>query len=118
MPVDVTLNKTYKLRDRPIHLTLLIGEGQSGTSDIFIDKTRIVRASGTIGRLLVGNGADLAGKALVARSVVNDVSAVTNRMSVTYKLTGGKSNAEFTLPGTVSKSGAALVFEATFDLEA
>ena len=117
MPVDVTLDKTYKLRNRDIFLSLTIGEGQFGTSDVFVDDTKILRASGPIGRLLVGDGASLAGKTLTVISVVNDVSAATNRMSVTYKLTGGESTAEFTSRAKVNASGDSLVFEANFSLK-
>jgi hypothetical protein len=117
MAVDVTLNKYYQLRNRDIFVSVAIGEGQFGTSDVILDGKRIVRVSGPIGKLLIGPGGDLAGKTLTVRTVVNDVSTLTNRMSVTYRLDGGKSRAEFTSRSQVTVPGDLLVFEANFSLE-
>lgn len=114
MPVDVTLNKSYEVRARNIFVSVSIGEGQFGTSDVLLDSQEILRASGPIGKLLVGNGDGLAGKTLTVRTIVNDVSAATNRMSVTYKLTGGRSTATFTARGRVAQSNDLLAFEANF----
>lgn len=113
---DVTLKKDYQTRNRDIFLSVTIGEGQFGTSDVMVDKDQILRASGSIGKLRVGNGKDLAGKTLNVLSVVSDVSTATNRMSVTYKLTGGQTTSEFTARGQVTKAGAFLEFEAIFSL--
>lgn len=117
MPADVILNKIYKLRNREIFLSVAIGQGQFGTSDVILDNQQILRASGPIGKLLLGNGNDLAGSTLTVRTVVNDVSTMTNRMSVTYKLAGGQSAAEFTSRSQVAQPGDLLVFEARFDLQ-
>lgn len=117
MPVDVTLDKTYKLKRRDIFLSLTIGEGQFGTSEVLLDDDTILRASGPIGQLRIGKGAELAGKTLTVFTVVNDVSSATNRMSVTYTLKGGQSTASFISKGTAPSNGDSLVFEANFSLE-
>ena len=117
MPADVTLQKTYALRNRDIFLSLVIGEGQFGTSDILVNGKRILRASGPIGKLFVGNGSDLSGQDLVVRTIVNEVSTLTNRMSVTYTVQGGQSTAQFTLRSQVTQPGDLRVFEATFSLQ-
>jgi hypothetical protein len=116
MPVDVRVNKRYRVRNRDVFLSLTIGEGQHGTSDVFLDDKRLLRASGTIGKLLLGHGPDLVGRILTVRSVVNDVSTTTNRMSVTCRLNGGESAEEFVAKGKVEESGAPLVFEVHISL--
>jgi hypothetical protein len=115
MAADVTLDETYKVRKANVFMSLRIGDGQFGTSDVFLDDQQILRVSGPIGKLLIGKGEDLVGSMLLIRSIVNDVSAATNRMSVGYQLRGGAATREFIARGKVDKPGALLVFEATFE---
>lgn len=115
MAADVTLEKDYTVKNRNIFLAVTIGEGQFGTSDVFLDADQLLRASGPI-KLLIGKGSEIADKTLLIRSVVNDVNAATNRMSVKYRLTGGAAAGEFVAKGKVTDAGELLVFEATFSL--
>jgi hypothetical protein len=114
---DVQLDESYRVGARDVFLSVTIGEGQFGTSDVFLEKVRIVRASGPIGSLRIGGGPEIAGKTLLVRSVVNDVSSRTNRMSVTYVLRGGRAEQKFTAKGNVAKEGKLLIFEAAFSLD-
>jgi hypothetical protein len=116
MPADISVDKNYRVGDGPVRLSLVIGEGQFGRSDVRLNTQRIVRVSGSIGNLLVGKGEDVSGKTLRIRTIVNDTVSATNRMSVTYKLTGGPSDKEFTSKGEVEKEGGNLVFDANVDL--
>jgi hypothetical protein len=116
MPADISVDKDYRVGDGTVRLSLVIGEGQFGRSDVRLNTQRIVRVSGSIGNLLVGNGEDVSGKTLRIRTIVHDTVAATNRMSVTYKLTGGPSDKEFTSKGEVEKEGGNLVFDANVDL--
>jgi hypothetical protein len=118
MAADVTLNKTYKVRNSNVFLSLIIGEGQFGTSDVFVDNKRILRTSGSFGKLRLGKGSELAGKDLLVRTVVNDTVAQTNRMAVSYKLSGGSGPGDFVAKGKVGNEGDSLIFEATFSLVA
>ena len=117
MPADIIVEKDYKVGDGTIRLSLVVGEGQFGRSDVRVNTQRIVRSSGSIGNLLVGKGTDLSGKTLRIRTIVHDTVAATNKMSVTYKLTGGSSDKEFTSKGEVEKDGGNLVFDANVDLK-
>jgi hypothetical protein len=116
MPADVSVDKDYRVGEGPVRLSLVVGEGQFGRTDVRLGTQRLVRVSGSIGNLLVGKGGEIAGKTLRIRTIVNDTVAATNRMSVTYKLTGGPSGREFTSKGEVEKEGGNLVFDANVDL--
>lgn len=116
MPDRVTTNATYELGDGDVFLSLAIGEGQFGTSDVSVGSSRILRSSGSIGRLHLGSGPEIKGKKLKVKSVVSDVSTMTDRMSVTYQLTGGSGPKSIVARGKVDKAGASLIFETTFVL--
>jgi len=116
MPEKVTTNDTYRVGNGDVFISLAIGEGQFGTSDVSIDGTRLVRSSGSIGGLRVGAGPRVKGKDLKVRSVVSDVSTMTDRMSVTYRLNGGQGTKSITAKGKVDKAGKMLIFETTFAL--
>jgi hypothetical protein len=116
MADKVKTDNTYQVGTGDVFLSLSIGEGQFGTSDVLLGGTKLVRASGSIGSLRIGSGPDIKGKKLVARSAVNDVSTMTNKMSVTYRLDGGKSQKALTAKGSVGAQGKLLIFETTFSL--
>jgi hypothetical protein len=116
MPADVKVEKDYKVGDGRVVLSLVIGEGQFGRTDVRLNTVRLVRASGSIGDLLVGDGSEIQGKTLRIRSVVLDTVRATNRMSVTYKLSGGTQTKEFSAKREVGKEGGNLIFEANVDL--
>lgn len=116
MAEKVKTADTYEIGTEDVFLSLNIGEGQFGTSDVFVEDTSILRASGSIGRLRLGAGIRLTGKDVLIRSVVTDVSTLTNKMSVTYLLSGGKKDKKIAVKSSVSKPGASLVFETTFAL--
>jgi hypothetical protein len=116
MPADISVDKDYKVGSGPVRLSLVIGDGQFGRTDVRLNTQRIVRVSGSIGNLLVGKGEDVSGKTLRVRTIVHDTVAATNRMSVTYKLTGGPSDKQFSSTGEVDKDGGNLVFDANVDL--
>jgi hypothetical protein len=109
---DVTLDDEYAVRKKDVFLAVTIGEGQQGRSSILLGSKEILRTSPPIGRFLVGAGSSVRGQTLTIRTVVNDVVAATNRMSVTCRLTGGKAAAEFVSKGKVEHENDFLVFEA------
>jgi hypothetical protein len=114
MAADITLNEKYAVAIRDVYLTVTIGEGQQGRSSVLLNAREILRTSPPIGALLLGPGPDLASGKLTVRTVVNDVVATTNRMSVTYKLSDGKSSEEFISNGRVASENDYLIFEANF----
>jgi hypothetical protein len=118
MAADISLQKDYAVRRRDVFLSVTIGEGQQGRSSILLDDKEVLRTSPPIGRFLVGAGMDLVGRTLTIRTVANDVVAATNRLSVTYRLTGGLAAAEFTSRGKVDQDNEFLIFEAVFSFVA
>ena len=118
MANEVTLKKKYTVGKGDVFLSLIIGDGQFGSTDVFLDDKRILRTSGSFGRLRVGKGAEVAGKSLSVSTIVNDTVVQTNRMSVTYKLSGGTGPGDFTSKGKVDNQGDSMFFEATFNLAA
>lgn len=114
---DVTTKEDYGVGTGAgvVELALTIGEGQFGTSRVKLGDAELVTASGPIS-VMVGKRSEVKGKTLFVRSVVNDVNSVTNRMSVTYRLTGGAADSKTIARGKVTQEGDALVFDASFSL--
>ena len=116
MPADISVDKDYKVGDGKVSLSLVIGDGQFGRTEVRLNTQRLVRVSGSIGDLIIGDGADVQGKTLRIRSIVHDTVAATNKMSVTYKLSGGTRDVQFTSKGAVTQDGGNLVFDANVSL--
>jgi hypothetical protein len=104
----------YKVGEGDVFLSMRIGEGQTGTTEVLLGTTPLVTVSGDIGSLRIGSGADLAGKKLNVRSIINDVMSNTNRMAVTYELRGGTRARNFDADGEVATNFGLLRFRAVF----
>jgi hypothetical protein len=98
-----------------IRLALTIGEGQFGTSRVRLDGSELATGSGPMS-VKVGRRSDVKGTRLFVRSIINDVNSLTNRISVTYRLTGGTTGRKTTAKGRAAKQGDVVVFEASFSL--
>jgi hypothetical protein len=114
MPSDITLARNYAVRERDVFLAVTIGDGQQGRSSVLLDNKEILRTSPPFSKFLIGEGAGLVGRTLTIRTVVNDVVATTNRMSVTYALSGGQSSEKFSSKGSAAHDNDFLSFEASF----
>ncbi len=79
----------------PIMLSIVIGDAQIGGSGVKLEDKLI--GKGTINHFPIGTPAEVRGKKLNIRTVVADVNPNTNHTSVTYILTGGIDEADFTL---------------------
>lgn len=110
------LDTEYHIAADDVWLVVTIGEGQHGRTLVQLDDTRL--KLGDVRRLKIGPGADLAGKKLLVRTMINDVNDMTNFAGVRYELQGGKANETFDLDGTVDEEGASVTFEATFTFKA
>ena len=104
----------YKVAEGDVFLSLRIGEGQTGTTEVLLGTRPIVTVSGDIGNLFIGKGPDVAGKKLHVRSIINDVMSQHNRMSVTYELRGATRARNFEADGEVATNGSLLRFRGTF----
>ena len=114
MPEAVKTTADYKVGTKDVFLSLEIGKGQTGTTEVLLGTKPIVTASGDIGSLFIGTGAELVGKKLNGRSIINDVMSAHNDMSVEYQLRGGTRAQNFDAEGSVPTNGMPLRFRATF----
>jgi hypothetical protein len=115
MPARKKTDDGYAVATAEVFLSVSIGEGQFGTTDVFVGGTPILRASGPIGNLRIGAGPMIKGKNLLVRSLVSDVSTKTNKMSVTYRLNGGTTKKSLVVKEDV-EDGKSLLFDTTFAL--
>jgi hypothetical protein len=120
MPEDFPVVKTtesYRVGSGSgdVHLGLSVGEGQFGTSRAKLDGTVLAVASGPM-TVRLGSRSELKGTQLTVRTIVSDVNSMTNRMSVTYRITGGTDDLKKIAKGKVTIEGDFLVFDGTFDL--
>ncbi len=114
--VAVDLMDHYPVLDaRDVRLSVSLGEGQTGVVSVFLGGITIGRAPAPLD-VRVGSGSDVRDKLLEVRTIVNDVRSQTNKMSVTYQLTGGLSPLECISRGEVAQENAALDFTAVFAL--
>ena len=111
---DVELEQRYAVGGKDVRLSITIGEGQLGRSAVSLGSQLLVRASDAIGGLLLGSGTDLLEEELRVDTVVLDVNGLTNRMSVTYRLEGGKASKAWLAKGKVQSANDTLFFRATF----
>jgi hypothetical protein len=89
----------YTVGEGQVHLRVVIGEGQFGSTLVTAGSKVFDQARTFEG--CIGLGAELRGKDLNIFSVVTDTNLQTNRTSVTYVLTGGPSPSHQTLAFSV-----------------
>jgi hypothetical protein len=97
-----------------VRLTVTIGDGQTGVVSVYVDGILITRAAGGVGQLLLGTSATLTGHVLHVRTIVTDVMSLTNRMSVSYVLSGLSAPCITSHEGIVDNDGDQLTFKAYF----
>ena len=112
LPQDIT--ETCRVVGQDVRLTVAIGDGQTGVVSVYLDGTLITRVPGGIGQLLLGSSAALNGRVLHVRTIVTDVMSLTNRMSVSYVLSGLALPCVTTHSGDVDNDGDQLTFKAYF----
>ena len=104
----------YVVSDGPVRLTVVVGERQFGSSMVFLDDDLV--ANGDIDELPIGNRGKLDGKTLVVYTMVTDVRENTDKMSVTWILTGGDHKLNETETAEPSKKFGSQMFKGVFHL--
>jgi hypothetical protein len=89
MPVIKENKQDYAVKTKDVLLSVFIGEGQFGRSDVIVDGKQIVRVTGDITELRLGAGDQLKGKELRINTMGVDINTDTNRLRVDYELKGG-----------------------------
>ena len=102
-----SIAKFYRVKDTSeLDLKIEIGQVQKGITDISLgDKKLIENFVGDVSEKLPGKGEDLKGKTMFCHTMVIDVRDETNETSVTYKLTGGRTDFKETLQESVEEHG-------------
>ena len=104
----------YRVGTKPgagIIASVDVGLGQDAFVSMFLDKTPILSAPAPIGLQRVGTAAEVKGKLLIVETKVTDVSNMTNKMSVTLRLSGGKSVKLIEQFGEVAEQNESILFQ-------
>jgi hypothetical protein len=112
LPPDIREN--CRVAGPEVRLTVTIGDGQTGVVSVYVDGILITRVAGGVGQLLLGTSATLTGRVLHVRTLVTDVMSLTNRMSVSYVLSGLSAPCMTSHTGNVDNDGDQLTFKAYF----
>jgi hypothetical protein len=111
---SVVLITDYDVEDKPVQLTVLVGDAQVGASVVKLGKK--ILASGEIDKLDLGNGKQLRGKPLFVKSAVTDVNDSTNQTSLTYEFKCGAKRRRFQSEATVDEDGDSVIYRAKFNI--
>lgn len=116
MPIPIRrLNRPYTVGTSPVELRVVVGDGQFGSTVVRLDGVEI--ASGVLGMLQVGKGKDLRGSRLSVSTTVTDVQRSSNRTSVTYALSGGKSTDVHPMSVDVDTDGGSVLYIGRFTFQ-
>jgi hypothetical protein len=88
-----------------------VGLGQLGFVKMSLDKKPIVSTGAPVGMQTLGTPSELAGKLLLIETAVTDASIMTNKMSVTHKLTGGVAAKTIRVLDEVAAPGDSILFQ-------
>jgi hypothetical protein len=114
MPTIKKTAQRYAVRDRDVSLSLFVGNGQFGRTDVLLDGESILdRVTGDINNLVLGPGIDLQGRTLAINTLAVDVNTDTNRLGITYELKGGKRAIEFESKDVVPSEFGSILFVTT-----
>lgn len=109
----VRLRDSYILAEDDVTLDVTVGEGQKAFLEVLLNGLPIGHGADVSG-LVIGNGTELAGSRLRITATVTDTNTDTNRTSVTYRLTGGRSPKVRTSEHTVDVDGDTVDYDAIF----
>lgn len=84
---EVDLELVYTVDEKPVLLTIRIGDAQIGGSVVKRDGEPVGKP-GAVNRLPLGKGTDLVSDSIEIKTLVADVNDDTNETSVTYVLQG------------------------------
>ena len=107
------LEGEYKARAKSqVLLTVIVGDAQMGATAVWINET--LHGVQEYNAEPLGLGTELDGKQIRVKTLVADINSFTNKMDVTYRLTGGQGQFEKTVPFEVDGDGDCAFFRAKF----
>ena len=114
MAKKIDKNDSYRVGKKSaavIRASVDVGLGQDGFVKLSLDNKPLLGTFAPVGLLALGTAYAVKEKLLVVQVKVTDVSVMTNRMSVTVRLTGGPSAKSITVPAEVSDDGDSVLIE-------
>jgi hypothetical protein len=97
--------ESYRVLADDVLVSVSVGLGQIGTVRMFLEEKVLGTTPAPVGVRNIGAGPDLVGKLLTVEVTVTDVSVMTNQMSVTVQLKGGKPAKPIVLKDEVDEEG-------------
>jgi hypothetical protein len=110
---EVNLEFEIAVSAGDVRIGITIGDGQIGGTALFLDGHPI-GPRGAITDLRIGDGQDLAGRALLARTLVADVNEATNWTSVRYTMSTPAALPPMTASREVENDQEAVRYNTTF----
>ena len=107
---ELDVEFTYTVSNKPVSLTVVIGDAQIGGSVVRKDG-EIVGKTGTIKDCALGPGTDLVGHAVEIKTLVSDVNDESNETSVTYVVKGAQPE-RLTAKRKVENNGDGVLYRA------
>jgi hypothetical protein len=102
--------------DRQIKAAVAVGLGQLGAVKLFLEGQLLTAGVAPLGQTPIGPASEVKGKLLTVEARVDDVSEMTNKMSVVIRLTGGPSAKTITANGEVDTANDSIIFETAITL--
>lgn len=114
---ELDIEFTYLASNKPVTLSVIIGDAQIGGSVVKVNGD-VVGKPGAIKKLALGKGIDLVDAEVEVKTLVSDINDDTNQTSVTYLLEGAEP-AKVTAKRTVENNGDGVLYRAklTFETE-
>jgi hypothetical protein len=103
--------------DAAVTLEIILGvPGQTGTTDIILDKVNIITGEqGSLREFALGTNKKLNGKTMQITTVVSDTAKDMNYLESIIRLRGGVRFSEYTLYKTVEKEGGHAIFTSSIE---
>jgi hypothetical protein len=109
----VTHEFESRVKPQPVTLTIKIGDGQLGVSNMWLDRVPLPPCD-PVDPVSIGDGVTLVGRTLLVHTTVSDVNAQSNRASVTYTLSGVVGRSPVTVTHNADTDDEFVLFVTTF----
>lgn len=116
MRKTITFDTEYKVESGKVYLDVVVGEGQIGGITVKLSGN-LLALKNRITKLPIGMGSSLRNKRISLLVVVQDKLINSNDTSVTFALSGGKSDYKYTCKGTVDVDKDKIEYKINIDLK-
>ena len=109
----VSMESTYTVPDGDVHLTIVFGDAQIGSSIVYLNDAPL--RDGKIDALPIPIPPDKTSH-LHVKSVVTDVNDKSNHTSITYTLSAGAASQTYSQNATVDREGDSIIYRAHLEM--